>query len=77
MVLLEDLDPCVSMWLNPSRTHGYKWGLLKIRKGNIKGTWWGAAGVYTESMLFFFRCFLKPTLTHGKGRLRRFPSNNE
>jgi hypothetical protein len=29
---------CVPAWKNPSRMHGCKWSLLKVRKGNTKGT---------------------------------------
>jgi hypothetical protein len=60
-------------WKNPSRAHGYKWGLLKVRKGNTKGAWWGPLA---ESA-FPFQVLLKPTLTHEVGRPRGFPPNNE
>jgi hypothetical protein len=39
MVFSEDLGFCIPTWRNPSRRHGYKWGLLKVRKGNTKGAW--------------------------------------
>jgi hypothetical protein len=50
-VFSENLGPA---WKNPSRMCGYKWGLLKVRKENIKGTWWATG---SESVPFFFRCF--------------------
>jgi hypothetical protein len=79
MMFSEDLGPCVSTWKNPSRTCGYKWDLLKVRKGNTKGTCGrGASGVHQQrEHAFLFQVLLKPTLTHGEGRPRRFSPNNE
>jgi hypothetical protein len=38
----------------------------------------GAGGVrWQRESAFLFHMFLKPTLIHGEGRPRRFPSNNE
>jgi hypothetical protein len=37
--------------------HEYKWGLLKVRKGNTKRAWWGAGGVHWKRELGFF-CFV-------------------
>jgi hypothetical protein len=75
-VFSEDLGPCVPVWKTSSRTCGYKWSLLKVRKGNTKG----ALGVHVESagkksVLFLFQVLLKPTLTHGEGRQKRFLPN--
>jgi hypothetical protein len=57
---------------------GCKWGLLNVRKGNTKGAWWGAGGVWQQRRhAFLFQVLLKPTLTHGEGRLSRFSPNNE
>jgi hypothetical protein len=47
-VFSEDLGPCVPVWKNPSRMCGCKWDLLKVRKVNTKGEWWGAGGVCWE-----------------------------
>jgi hypothetical protein len=64
------------MWKNPSRMHVYKWGLLKVRKGNTKGAQWVAGRVHWQSeCAFLFQVLLKPTLT--QGRPRRSPPNNE
>jgi hypothetical protein len=58
MLFSKDLDSCIPVWKNPSRMHRCKWGLLKVRKGNTKGTWWAQVeSASRESMLFFFRCF--------------------
>jgi hypothetical protein len=66
------------MWNNPSRTHVYKWALLKVRKGNTKRAWWGAGRIFwPRERAFLFQVILKPTLTHGEGWPRRFPPNNE
>jgi hypothetical protein len=48
MVFSEDDGHCIPMWKNPSRMHGYKWGLLKVRKRNAKGAWWGAGGAHQQ-----------------------------
>jgi hypothetical protein len=71
-VFSEDLGSCVPLWKNPSRTRGCKWGLLK-RERKYKGSTVGTGGVHA----FPFQVLLKPTLTHGEGRPRRFPPNNE
>jgi hypothetical protein len=70
--------PCILVWKNPSRMHGCKWGLLKVRKRNTKDAWW----VQVESTgprqsAFLFQMLLKPTLTYEEGRPRRFPHNDE
>jgi hypothetical protein len=39
MVFSEDLGPCVAGWNNSIRTCGCNCGLLKVRKGNTKGSW--------------------------------------
>jgi hypothetical protein len=60
------------------RTHGYKWSLLKIREGKYKGEHGGAqveSGGREHASPF--QVLLKPMLTHGKGRTRWFPSNNQ
>jgi hypothetical protein len=60
MMFPEDLGSCVLVWKNPSRTHGCKWSLLKVREREIqRGAWRGAGEICPkkESMLFFFRCF--------------------
>jgi hypothetical protein len=78
-VFSEDLGPCVPVWKNPSRMCGCKWDLLKVRKVNTKGEWWGAGGVCWErerESVFLCQVLLKPTLTHGEGRPRRFPPGN-
>jgi hypothetical protein len=49
----------------------HKWGLLHVRRGNIKG------GCQQREHAFLFQVLLKPTLTHGEGRPWRFPPNNE
>jgi hypothetical protein len=47
-----------------------------LGKGNAKGAWWGAYGVFWQrAHTFFFQVFLK--LICGKGRTRRFPSDNQ
>jgi hypothetical protein len=48
MMFSENLGLCASLWKNPSRTHVYKGGLLKVREGNTKGAWWGAGGVHQQ-----------------------------
>jgi hypothetical protein len=45
MVFSEDLGSCIPVWKNPSRIHGCKWDLLKVRKGNTKGAWQSTGGV--------------------------------
>jgi hypothetical protein len=59
MVFSEDLGSYVPAWRNPSRTHGCKWNLLKIREREIKREHGGVQVEFTgrESMLFLFRCF--------------------
>jgi hypothetical protein len=42
MVFSEDLGSFDPAWQNLSRTHGCKWGLLKVRKENTQG----AGGVH-------------------------------
>jgi hypothetical protein len=72
MVFPEDLGACVLAWKNPSRTHGCKWGLLKVRERvGIGGVCW------QREHAFLLQVLLKPTLTHREGRLRRFPPSNE
>jgi hypothetical protein len=66
------------MWKNPSRTCRCKWGIFKVRKGNTKRAWLSTGRVHPKrECAFLFQVLLKPTLTHGEGRPRSFPHNNE
>jgi hypothetical protein len=53
--------------------YGYKWGLLKVREREIQREHDRAQVESTGPE----RVFLNLTLTHGEGRPRRFPRNNE
>jgi hypothetical protein len=66
IVFPEDLGPCGSVWKNPRRTRGYKWDLLKVRKGNTKGAWWHSGVCWQRECAFLFQVLLKLTLTHGR-----------
>jgi hypothetical protein len=60
MVFSKDLGSCVPAWKNPSRTHGCKWGLLKVREREIQRKYGGVQVEFasTEKACFsFFRCF--------------------
>jgi hypothetical protein len=69
-MFLEDLGSCVSAWKNPSRMRGYKWGLLKVRKGKYKGRMVGAGGTCRQRPASAIQVILKPTITYGKGRTK-------
>jgi hypothetical protein len=68
MVFSEDIGSCVPAWKNPSRMHGYKWGLLKVREREIQREHGGCRwSLLAETAYFPLHVLLKPTLTHGGG----------
>jgi hypothetical protein len=77
MVFPKVLGPCILVWKNPSRTHSVNEVYWKLGKGNTKGSMVGAGRIcWQREHALIFQGFLKPSLTHGKGRPRRFPSNH-
>jgi hypothetical protein len=60
------------------RTHGHRWSLLKVRKEKYRQAWWGPcrSGKLRE-LVSALHVLLKPMITYGEGRRRRFPSNNQ
>jgi hypothetical protein len=74
MVFSEDLGPCIPTWKDPSRTLGYKWGLLKVRKGNTNGAWWvQVESTSRESGLCFSGAFKTYTNPWG-GHTQKIPT---
>jgi hypothetical protein len=68
------------VWLGRihGRTSGYKWSLLKVREGKYKGKHDGQCGSRKlRERVFGLQVLLKPMITYGKGRARRFPANNQ
>jgi hypothetical protein len=59
MMFSEALGTCVPAWKKPSRKHGYKWDLLKVREREIQREPGGAQveSAGQDSMFFFLRCF--------------------
>jgi hypothetical protein len=49
----------------------------KLRKGITKGSMGGQVEAGGKESCFSFPGALKPMLTYGKGRTRRFPTNNQ
>jgi hypothetical protein len=68
MMFSEDFGACFSTCKNQSRTRGYKWGLLKVRKENTKGPWWGTGG---ERTCFSFSGVFK---TYWGGKAQEIPT---
>jgi hypothetical protein len=55
----EDLGSYIPAWKSPSRMHGYKWGLLKVRERERQREHGRAQVEFAgrKSVLFFFRYF--------------------
>jgi hypothetical protein len=64
-------------WKNLRQDTWYKWSLLKVGERKHKGKH-GEAQVEAGSQdsVSALQVLLTPTITYGKGRTRRFPSNN-
>jgi hypothetical protein len=56
------------------RTRGCKWSLLKVRDGKYKGKHSETQVEARRERVSAFQVLLKPKLTYGKGRARRFPA---